>query len=440
MNDKPNILFLMSDEHRADVTGFGGNPVIRTKTLDMLAETGAVFTNAYTPSPVCIPGRQCLMAGQFPRTCGVEHGSQDLPPNYMTFARQLSLYGYDTVACGKLSHRGEDQMQGWMTRIGSDAIISPSFLKGRIMAQTKRKPVNQKWSDSKEIMRAGIGNSGYVTDRYTVTGAINFIDNYFNSSWWDREKRDNPLLLKISLVQPHYPYLAIEEKFNYYLNRVKPYIKERPFDHPFLGGTRRVIPGVDVTERDIRRATAAYYGMIETVDDLFAEVLDKLVAVGEDIDNWLVIYAADHGEMLGQHGVWEKQKFFEGSARVPLIIRYPAKFGEKKIINQNVSLCDIFATLCDICGIPIPQGLDSRSLVPLLKGKSEDWDNEAISQFEGVCLMIKQDNLKYHYYSDFPEVLIDLENDPNETANVIDNSEYSEAVARFRKRRKELNY
>ena len=128
---RPNILFLMSDEHRADVTGYAGNLVVRTPVLDELARTGVVCRNAYTPSPICIPGRQALMSGQFPRTCGCESFGQDLPPGHMTFARRFSQHAYHTVAAGKLHHTGTDQMQGWLQRIGSEVQMSPQFISER---------------------------------------------------------------------------------------------------------------------------------------------------------------------------------------------------------------------------------------------------------------------------------------------------------------------
>ena len=107
MKKRPNILFLMSDEHRADVAGFAGNEVVRTPVLDELARTGVVFTNAYTPAPICVPARQCLASGQLPKTCGCE-GWTDLQPGYRTFAREFSRYAYNTCCSGKLHHMGQD--------------------------------------------------------------------------------------------------------------------------------------------------------------------------------------------------------------------------------------------------------------------------------------------------------------------------------------------
>jgi choline-sulfatase len=186
---------------------------------------------------------------------------------------------------------------------------------------------------------------------------------------------------------------------------------------------------------------AAYYAMVETIDALYGTVLDTIESVGQDLDDWIVIYCSDHGEMLGEHGIWEKQKFFEGSVRVPLIVRWPARFAQGRVVEENVSLCDLFATLCDLAGLPIPAGLDSRSLVPLMRGDASTWENEAVSQFGPTNLMIKRDQLKYQYYGpDMPEVLFDLDADPGETRNWIDEPGYAKHVEAFRQRLAELGH
>jgi choline-sulfatase len=269
-------------------------------------------------------------------------------------------------------------------------------------------------------------------DAEWTQAACRFVEEYFNSPHYDREQTQ-PMLLKLSLLQPHYPYQTDEEKFGYYLNRVTPFLDQRVSSHPFLS-QRQVNPGVDVSERELRRATAAYYGMIETIDTHYGTIMEKLAYVGENLDDWIIVYTSDHGEMLGEHGIWEKQKFYEGSVRVPLIIRWPAGFEGGRVIDANVNLCDLYATLAELCGLPIPAGLDSRSLVPLLHQEAAGWNNETVSQFR-QNVMIKQDNLKYQYYGpDMPEVLFDLARDPAETEDYIDDPSYADALARFRLR------
>ena len=470
LDSMPNILFLMTDEHRFDVAGYAGDPVVRTPNLDRLAARGIEFTSAYTPSPVCVPGRQCIMAGKLPTSCGFT-GWDDLEPGALTLPRHFSRHAYYTTACGKLHHEGSDQMQGWIHRIGDEMKMSPRYIDGKNDAYFHRyaRPFGDfKWSDTKEILRAGAGKAFHVKmDEYTITGAENFIENYFLSPFYDREKGNHqPLMLKVSLLQPHYPYFCDEELFKYYLNRVEPFTEQELFDHPFLA-ERALTPGRDVTQRDLRRATAAYYAMVETADRHFGRVMQALEDAGQNLDEWIILYTSDHGELLGEHGVWEKQKFFEASVRVPLLVSWPERWPKGKKIDRNVNLTDLFATLCDASGIEPPAGLDSRSLVPLIEAENPaavEWDNEVVSMFSkarqpllpeereawmkkaivnegGMNLMIKRDDLKYQFYgSDLPEVLFDLGTDPGETRNLIDLPRYAAALKGFRARGRELGF
>jgi choline-sulfatase len=336
-------------------------------------------------------------------------------------------------------------MQGWTHRIGMDTSVAARNIAGRDEASHAAlpEPTRHKWSIQKEIRRAGIGRSPHwVRDSYTLSGALNCIEEHFISSSYDRADPDIPLLLKVSLIQPHYPFLTDRrDRFDHYLNRVHPFLDQHPFDHPVLGGDRFVArPGVEVGDRECRRAVAAYYAMIESCDTAFGVVLDALRHAGQDLDDWIVIYTSDHGEMLGEHAVWYKSRFFEAAARVPLIVRYPRRYGPRTV-NANVSLCDLFATLCDLTDVPVPEGLDSRSLISLLDGDSSQWPDEAVSQFDGTQLMIKRGHLKYQYYGpDAPEVLFDLGGDPQETTNAIDNDEHALSVQQFRRRRAELGF
>ncbi|NBE98341.1 hypothetical protein FE391_15035 [Nonomuraea sp. KC401] len=445
MARRPNILFLMSDEHRPDAAGFAGDPVARTPVLDAVAAEGVVFTNAYTPSPICVPGRQSIMAGQFPRTTGCERFGEDLTPGHMTYARRLAQYGYRTVAAGKLHHTGTDQMQGWTHRIGMDSGISHRHIPGRDEASYAGlpEPIHHKWPMAKEVRRAGVGRPPYLAaDEYAVDGAVQYAHQHFVDSYYDRPIPEVPLLLKVSLWQPHYPFQVPDrELFDHYLTRVRPYSGQRLSGHPVLGGDRFVVrPGIEVSEREHRRATAAYYGMIELADRMYGRVLDALRLAGQDLDDWIIVYTSDHGEMLGEHGVYEKQRFYEASVRVPLIIRWPARF-VPRTVERNVSTCDLFATLCDLAGVPAPGGLDSRSLAGLMSGDEEGWPDEAVSQFGGNRLMIKQGVLKYQWYgAEGPEVLFDLAKDPQESTDHAADPAYAAAMTAFRARRDALGF
>ena len=436
----PNILILMSDEHRADITGFSGNSVVRTPVLDELARTGVVFSNTYTPSPICVPARQCLMSGQFPKTCGCEGSWMDLAPGYHTFARRFSQFAYRTVCSGKLHHIGVDQMQGWSVRLAPDAEVYDKYCDGLIreeMARCVSGKAKFKGSDE-DIVKAAIDEEGRY-QRFDLHAAEE-MRNYIQTRLSENDAR--PHLLKLSFIQPHYPYRTDPERFKYYYDQV-PIFQEESCDHPVLSLSQDDQP-VNVSAEEIRRATATYYGMIDTIDTLYGQALDTLKECGENLDDWIIVYLSDHGEMLGQHGIWEKARMYEGSVRVPLIIRYPKRFKGGTVVTQNVNLCDLFATLCDLAEIPAQPGLDSRTLVPLMEGNTENWNNETVSQIRRQNrdhVMIKRDDLKYQYYGDdFPEVLFDLAKDPGETENRIGDPAYTSLISQFRQRLGELGY
>jgi choline-sulfatase len=467
-DDRPNVLFLMNDEHRPDLAGFAGNDVVRTPTLDWLAETGTVFTNAYTPSPICVPGRHAIRTGKLPRTYEDE-GLDEFDDGYPYLARKFTDHAYMTAQAGKEHYPGWSQMVGFRKRLG------PTPMK-REVGDTAVDPDNPgaieyerevdygdyggwddwKWGWQKEVQQAGISDSRVqVQDRRLVEGTEQFLRQFFVSPYYDRAQPDRPLFVKTSVIQPHYPFFTEEEDlFTYYMNRVDPYVEE-PGDHPAARSDRwaecgELVPGEDVTAREIRRATAAYYAMVERMDSLFGRVIERLRLCGEDPDEWVIVFTSDHGEMLGERGLWGKINFYEPTVNVPLIIRWPERF-DPGTVKQNVSLCDLYATLCDIADIPIPDNVDSRSLVPLLEGDTDDWDDEAVSQGADNTavhgglgpeeLMIKRGDLKYCWYGEGEgEILFDLNRDPGENTNYVDDAEYAEEVEAFRERRGELGY
>jgi choline-sulfatase len=469
MSNSPNVLVLMNDQHRPDVLGYAGDDVVRTPTLDWLAETGTVFTNAYTPAPVCVPARHSVRTGQLPRTWSREGFEAFESHDYPTLPLQFGRHGYATASGGKEHYPGWNQHQGWrkrlgptpMKQLGVGADMVPDPVEGAFESQSGM--ANWKWSGAKELERAGIANSRtQVQDRRVTDGVCQYVREFFSSPYYDRAQPETPLLLKTSCIQPHYPYFSEhEERFTYYLNRVEPIVESSPAgDHPVLDGAetegecRIVEPEEDVSVRAIRRATAAYYAMVETVDELFGRVIEALRHNGQDPDEWVIVFTADHGELLGDRGMWGKGQFVEASARVPLIVRYPERF-DAGTVEENVNLCDLYATLCDCCNVGVPDGFDSRSMVPLMRGETARWhdeyDNETIVQDVGNAAvrngvssdhcMIKRDDLKYCYYGERTEdVLFDVGADPDETTNLIDDPVYADRVDQFRDRLAELGY
>ena len=437
---KPHILLLIDDEHRPDLLPIEGNRIIRTPTLDRFIDRGTYFRHAYTPSPVCVPARQSFLSGRYPRNCGCLDFGDPMPSDVLTIPGHLSRYGYYTAAAGKMHFVGPDQMHGWHERIGRDIRGRNGFerVNDSVHAAAPRPEAGTgKWSAAKEITNARAGKGYWMQhDRYSVDGALQFLEEYFVGEPYDRPG-SSPLLLAVSLVCPHYPYQCPDDLFAHYLRRVQPYVEQLPaqFDcHEFF----KIQVGKDVTYREAHRATAAYYGMIEWADRQYGRVIAALEEY-DVLDDFVVVFLSDHGEMLGQKGLWEKQQFFEASVRVPFSICWPQRFaGNAAVVPQNVSLVDLFPTLCDIADVPIPEGLDGRSLVPLMEGRGGDWPNIAYSElyhpFNGPSVMVKQDHLKYFRFEgkDWPEQLFDLAADPDEDRNLIDAPEYAADLRRLR--------
>ena len=440
---KPHILLLINDEHRPDILPIENDPVIRTPTLSRFINEGTYFRNAYTPSPVCVPARQSFLSGLYPRNSGCLNFGDPMPTEVRTIPGHLGNYGYYSCCAGKMHFVGKDVMHGWHERIGRDIIGNNGYpyppVKDEHTAKIDREPGTGMKQNKvvQEIRDAqpGIGH-WMLHDQYNVDGALLFLEEFFVNASYDRPKA-NPLCMTVSLIAPHYPYQCPLDLFNYYMQRVEPII-EQPNENFDYDNFFRVEVGKDVTYRQAHRATAAYYGMIEWMDMQFGRVIQKLEHLSV-LNDFIIVFLSDHGEMLGTKGLWEKQSYFEPSVRVPLSIWYPKRFGsEQKIIEKNVSLVDLFPTLCELSDIPIPEDLDGKSLVPLLQNENVDWDNTVFSELwraqNGPSVMVKEGDLKYFRFDNdkgWQDQLFDLTIDPHEKNNLVDNANYFQQLSRL---------
>lgn len=410
-----NVLFLMADEFRYDVPGFMGNRVARTPHLDRLASRALVFDNAYTASPVCIPGRQCMATGRYPFRAGCVNFGEDIAPGSPTFARWFADHGYYTVACGKLHHRGPDPMQGWLHRIGAEIAVDwPAPFRDR------RAIGRGKWRGAEDLHTAGPGISPLALhDDYSIAGALAFLKMHFGGMYGIPS--DVPLLLMVSLQQPHFPFRTRQDLFDHYLDRVPVFDQDKPTDpvlaRGFLG------PEEGVTPRDVRRATAAYYGMVEQTDTRIGQVLAALEEAGQNLDEWIIVFTADHGDMLGQYGLWEKRKFYEGSARVPLFISAPGLSPGRS--DRLCNLVDLFPTLSSLADLPAPSDIDGRDIF----GPEEP--GIAFSQYGATHFMVRSGSCKY-LRLDGTEILFDLARDPAERTNLLHDPAYRETLQHLR--------
>lgn len=424
MPHRPNILFLLSDQHSPRFTGYAGHPVVQTPNLDRLARDGATFSNAYCQSPLCCPSRASLITGRYCRDLGIYDNQHILESNGVTFPRILSAAGYRTCVIGKTHFNGE-QYQGYQERPYGDLL-------GQAHQPDPCRLPDRGDSGLGGVIEAA-GPSGIplplTQTEICVAESTKWLQTHVSA------RGNQPFCLSVHFDKPHFPICPPPEFFQRYEGRV--HVSDLPDgfldrEVPFVRAAMRNFGICDPDRQDRaahERALAAYCGCVEWVDDALGRILATLDYLGL-AENTLVIYASDHGEMAGERGTWQKSVFFEPSARVPLLMRYPGIVGiSGRIISTPVGLIDLFPTFCDLAGVPIPTECGGVSLQPLLHGQTIARDavfSESVvirSPHDAGC-MIRTGRWKYNTYLDGAEELYDLEADPGEWRNLSASSDH----------------
>jgi len=409
--DRPNILVIMSDQHSPHVIGCAGDDVVRTPILDQLAADGIRFDATYCPSPVCCASRSSFMTGRYPTNTGVWCNSAMLNSSMPTWAHVLGLAGYETSLIGRMHFDGPDQYHGFENRpIGEFGARHPGAPGGG-----ERYPTGQ---GRNAIEACGHGTTTYQwLDRRVADAACDYLQ--------DRATSNRPFAAVVGFVLPHCPFIAPKELFDYYHDRVT--LPPQQDDHPpmiqdYLRPRKQADPPMD--PKYVRGARAAYYGMCELMDELIGQVLSALESSGL-AENTLVIYTSDHGEMVGEHSCWTKNVYYEASARVPMLVRWPGVVKPGAVSDRVCNLVDIGPTLADIVGAEDVPDWDGRSLLPLLHGEETSWDNATKSEIVDTSInppspsrMLRRDQWKIWAHLDTDDqlhvTLFDLNRDPDE--------------------------
>ena len=425
----PNILMLFSDQHNWKISGYNGHPIVRTPNLDRLAGRSVNFVNAYCNSPLCSPSRQSFMTGLFPHRIGMWNNCCGMPENSVTWAHALSEAGYETLLCGKMHFNGYQKMYGFDRRpvLECDTDGRQFYSWGYRTSHdwTQPLPYRSK-SGGKDMREAGPDKPErqpiFQHDRRIVQGTIDVL----------REKaaaaESRPWALCCGTVLPHPPFLARPDLFAMY---------EGKGDIPVnmygenLGevdmSLRRFncMENNDYSEASIRRLREAYYGLITEFDEYVGMILDVLEETGL-ARNTVVMYFSDHGELVGEHGLYGKVSLRESSVRVPLLVSLPGAYPEGVSVTTPVSLVDLFPTFLDIAGTSWPKvlPLDGHSLVPLIEQSPDDFGGgNAFCEFEGEgwnhprC-MLREGRYKYVLNHTAKPELYDIEKDPDELENL----------------------
>ncbi|MEE2657713.1 MAG: sulfatase-like hydrolase/transferase, partial [Candidatus Latescibacterota bacterium] len=368
MADHPNILFLLSDEHSyrflsARDAANGGEPC-RTPTLDGLVHSGVHFSKAYCQMPLCSPSRIAMLAGRHSYRCGAWSNGSILPPDVPTFSQTLGDHGYATCTVGKMHLGGSRQLAGFQHRpygdFGGPCSHQADPLVGRDPDSIRSRTIDAGLSQVPEA---------YLQEQMVArTGQA-----------WLREHRhrnpDQPWLLMASFSRPHFPLTAPSR----HLDRYWPEGATEPAvgrsgdsaDHPMTRGAITGFRTEEIEPEEGRKARASYFACVDFLDEMLGDFLTLLERDGA-LDNTVIIYASDHGEMAGEHGLWWKNVWHEASTRIPFIISTPThrRGGlASRDVDIPVSLADLFPTLCGLAGIPLPSNLDGLDLSPLLCGK-----------------------------------------------------------------------
>jgi len=427
----PNILFLMSDQMGAPVLPIHGGTVCKAPHIESLSEKSITFDNAYTNYPVCAPARFSLLSGRLPSSIGAYDNASEFSAEIPTLAHYLGLLGYQTTLCGKMHFIGPDQLHGFEERLTTDIYPAEfSFLPN--------------WDKGPKWISSGTNLSSVVEAGPCMRSLqIDYDDEveYFASQKiYDlvRASDKRPFFLCVSFTQPHAPYTPGQEHWDLYHDDDidLPLVPEIPYkDLDALSQGLYYAHGRDqhsVTEKDIRNARHGYYGMISAIDDKIGRILKILDQVGLS-KNTIVIYTSDHGDMMGERGMWYKHCFFEWSARVPMLIHHP-NITKSKRVESVVSHVDLLPTLIELASNNDHNfdltDLAGSSLVPLLSTDDPTWANTAISDYLAIgpctpCRMIRKGNFKYHYIHGHPPLLFDMNNDPQELKNLAEEQEYA---------------
>ncbi|WP_226627276.1 choline-sulfatase [Alloyangia pacifica] len=431
---RPNILIFMVDQLNGTLFPDGPADWLHAPNLKALAARSTRFRNAYTASPLCAPGRASYMSGQLPSRTGVYDNAAEFASSIPTYAHHLRRAGYQTCLSGKMHFVGPDQLHGFEERLTTD-IYPPDFG----WTPDYRKPgerIDWWYHNMGSVTGSGVAEISNQME-YDDEVAYNATRKVYDLG---RGHDDRPWCLTVSFTHPHDPYVARRKYWDLYedcehlLPEVGPMAYEEHDPH-----SKRIFDAndwrsFDITEDDVRRSRRAYFANISYLDDKIGEVMEALRGTRQE-ENTIILLVSDHGDMLGNRGLWFKMSFFEGSARVPMMIAAPQMAPAR--VDTPVSNIDVCPTLCDLAGVAIDEiapWTDGESLVPLGQGGTREtpvameYAAEA-SYAPLVCL--RQGRWKYTRCALDPDQLFDLETDPHELTNLAQDPAHAETLARF---------
>jgi choline-sulfatase len=418
----PNILVIMSDEHNQRIAGCYGNRLAGTRNLDRLAERGITFENHYTNSPLCVPSRLAFTAGKYIHRIAAWNNDCRLPSDeYPSLPRALNAAGYESFLCGK-QHYDAEHRYGFI-EIGGR--MNDNFMNGRgnrRAADDTRVNVNAGKTRFADF-RTGEDSSVMSHDRAVTAGVVDFLSK--------RKRGEKPFFLFAGYLAPHFPLIVPERYWQLYRGKVAMpeipagFFESMPLNYKHL---RWGFGLVDVDAETVRRGRELYYGFTQWVDEQIGVVLEVLNK-SPFLDETVVIYTTDHGENMGEHGLWWKNCLYEQAAHIPLIVSWPKRWSGGQRRTGACSMVDVVRTIAEIGGAQTPGDWDGRSMVKWMDDAKTPWRDLAVSQYYAHNIasgyaMLRTGDWKYVYHSPpdarhpAEQELYDLKADPQEFRNL----------------------
>jgi choline-sulfatase len=414
---RPNLLLIMVDQLAAQWLPAYGNSVVHAPALTGLASESVVFDAAYCASPLCAPSRAAMLCGRGPSAVGVFDNAAELPASVPTFVHPLRTAGYRTCLAGKMHFVGPDQLHGFERRLTTD--VYPASLD---WTPDWTQPVTNRlrWYHSVHSVLEPAQTVASMQTDYDDEVAFQAVREVHDLA---RAGEEDPFLLVVSFTNPHDPWEVPPRYWDLYdpASISGPSVGLIPFDEADPHSQRlRIMSGIDqasLSDADVRRARHGYYAAISYVDERIGSVLDALRATGLDSET-IVVFTADHGEFLGERGLWYKMSFLEPAARVPLFVRVPTAAAGS--VTTPVSLVDLAPTVLELCGVD---------------GAGMSTAGPSFLSSEGVnapAAMIRDGRFKLILCREDPDQLYDLASDPLELSNLASMPSHASTVDRLR--------
>ena len=430
----PNILFIQVDQLTATALRAYGDTVCHAPNLDRLAETGTVFETAYCNFPLCAPSRFSMAAGQLCSTIAAYDNAAEMPASIPTYAHYLRAEGYQTALSGKMHFIGPDQYHGFEKRLTPD-LYPADFSWVPYWGDEGERDTN----DQRSVLVSGVCERSVQIDfdEMVTAQAVQHLYNLARSD----DKR--PFFLQVSYTHPHEPYLCRKEYWDLYEDvdiplPTVPALSANEHD----AHSRRLLTDFSMldmrfADEDIARARHAYYGSISYIDEMIGQLFKTLDAIGKAEDT-AIIFTSDHGEMLGERGMWFKKHFYERALQVPLLMKLPGQTPTR--VSTPASLVDLLPTFMGIATGDAWQSevenLEGHDLTQTL-GAPPEPDRPVFAEYLAEAtptpiLMIRKGDYKFIYSRFDPILLFDLKNDPNERTNIADDVDQTDRVAELK--------